>query len=213
LPFISQVDPAYPPRLKESFQPPLVLFYQGDARLLSQLSLAVVGARQASAYTRLSLEYLFPELVPMTIASGLAQGADSMAHETALAQGRPTIAVVAHGLDTIYPTANRMLFNRISQQGLVLSEYPPGTPPAKFRFVARNRIIAGLAHGVLVTEAKHKSGSLITANYGLQNNREVFALPGQIQSVLAQGPNALIQAGAKLVMHGSDINEELHFYD
>ena len=212
LPFITLVDPAYPPRLKESFQPPLVLFYVGDAQLLQQLSLAVVGARQATTYTRQSLTQLFPELDPMVIVSGLAQGADRIAHETALLQGRSTIAVVAHGLDTVYPAVNRPLFDQIRQQGLILSEYPPGTPPAKFRFVARNRIIAGLSHGVLVTEARHKSGSLITANYGLQNNREVFALPGLMHAPLAEGPNALIQAGAKLVMHGVDINEELHFY-
>ncbi|KRM72623.1 DNA-processing protein DprA [Lacticaseibacillus brantae] len=212
-PFITIIDPSYPDRLKESFQPPLVLFYRGDWQLVHQTNLAVVGARQAGSYTKTSLANLVPGLDSMAIVSGLAQGADTMAHEAALTSKRPTIAVVAHGLDLVYPATNRELFNQIAKIGLVISEYPPTTPPEKFRFVARNRIIAGLAHGVLVTEAKAKSGSLITANYGLQNNREVFALPGPLSAPLAQGPNALIQAGAKMVLTAQDINEELHFYD
>ena len=148
----------------------------------------------------------------MTIVSGLAAGADSMAHEAALAAGLPTIAVIANGIDQVYPAKNRSLQRQISRVGLIVSEYPPGTAPQRFQFVARNRIIAGLAHGVMVTEAEIKSGSLITANYALQHNREVFALPNRFGDVLGAGTNALIQAGAAIVTGPETLVENMHFY-
>lgn len=210
-PYITLADASYPPRLKEIPSPPLVLFYRGNLQLLDQLNLGVVGARLATTYTKHSLELIFPGLNTV-ITSGLAAGADTMAHETALIHQLPTIAVLGHGFNTVYPAHNRRLFDRIATDGLLLSEYPAAVLPAPFRFVARNRIIAGLAHGVLVTEAKVKSGSLITANYALQNNREIFALPNRLDQPMGAGTNQLIQAGAKMVLTAADIIAELNFY-
>ena len=211
-PYLTFVDAAYPPRLREIPQPPSVLFYQGNLGLINQLTLGVVGSRKATNYSAAALTQLFPQLPPMTIVSGLAAGADSMAHEAALAAALPTIAVIANGIDQVYPAKNRSLQRQISRVGLVVSEYPPGTAPQRFQFVARNRIIAGLAHGVMVTEAEIKSGSLITANYALQHNREVFALPNRFGDVLGAGTNALIQAGAAIVTGPETLVENLHFY-
>lgn len=210
--FITRFDDRYPPRLAESNQPPLVLFYRGEVDILDNMTLAVVGARQATAYSKTALHQLGETLPPLVILSGLAAGADSLAHRFALARGWPTVAVIATGLDVAYPAQNRGLQQIIAENGLVLTEYPPGTLPQKFQFVARNRIIAGLAHGVLVTEAAAHSGSLITANYALQNNRDVFALPGPINAPFSQGTNALIQAGASPALSGQDIADELHFF-
>nr|WP_179395773.1 DNA-processing protein DprA [Lacticaseibacillus absianus] len=211
-PVLTRLDPQYPLRLQESSQPPLVLFFAGRLGLLERLALAVVGARQASRYTREALISLGRDLPALVIVSGLAAGADTFAHQYALSREWPTIAVLANGLDQVYPARNVELQARIGQVGLLLSEYPPGVTPQPFRFVARNRIIAGLVHGVLVTEAAAHSGSLITANFALQNGREVFAVPNQLDAPLGVGTNALIQAGAKLVQRSADIAEELRFY-
>ncbi|KRN21103.1 DNA-processing protein DprA [Lacticaseibacillus camelliae] len=210
--FVTRFDPTYPERLAESNQPPLVLFYRGRIDLLDNMTLAVVGARRATSYTETALRRLGETLPPLVILSGLAAGADGMAHRFALSKGWPTVAVIATGLDVTYPPVHHQLQQLIAENGLVLSEYPPGTQPQKFQFVARNRIIAGLAHGVLVTEAAAHSGSLITANYALQNNREVLALPNRIDAPTGEGSNLLIQAGAKLVTTGQDIADELHFF-
>lgn len=212
LQFITRLDSEYPERLKESFEPPTVLFYRGNLKLLNTLTLAIVGARNATDYTPNALNKIGHQFKALTIVSGLAQGADAYAHKFALAHDLPTIAVIASGLDIQYPKANASLQNQIETRGLVLSEYPLGLQPKPFTFVARNRIIAGLAHGVLVTEAAERSGSLITANLALQNNREVFALPGNIDHPKSAGTNLLIQAGAKLVTTGDDIIEEIKFY-
>ncbi|WP_390404396.1 DNA-processing protein DprA [Lacticaseibacillus jixiensis] len=211
-PFITRLDADYPKRLAEAYAPPAVLFYQGDLTLLHTLNLAVVGARQATAYTSQALTQLGAALAQITVVSGLASGADSMAHRFAISHHFPTIAVIATGLDQVYPPAHDDLQQWISQHGLVLSEYPPGVAPTRRHFVERNRIIAGLCHGLLVTEAAMHSGSLITANLALQNNREVFALPGPITAPLAAGSNALLQAGAKLIASGADIMEEINYY-
>lgn len=212
VPVLTRFDASYPPRLAESNQPPLVLFYRGRLSLLPRLTLAVVGARTATRYTRQALERLANELPPLAIVSGLAAGADTFALEMALSHGWPTIAVIANGMDRVYPASNLELQARIAEEGLLLSEYPAEVWPAPYRFVARNRIIAGLAHGVLVTEAARKSGSLITANYALQNNREVFALPNRLGEALGTGTNELLQVGAKLVQSGANIMEELQFF-
>ncbi|WP_125707825.1 DNA-processing protein DprA [Lacticaseibacillus porcinae] len=210
--FITCLDPEYPERLKESFEPPSVLFYLGNIKLLNTLSLAIVGARNATEYTPNALNKLAPQLKAVTIVSGLAQGADAYAHQFALSHHLPTIAVIANGLDVAYPKANQPLQQQIATQGLLLSEYPLGVRPQRYMFVMRNRIIAGLVHGLLVTEAAERSGSLITANLALQNNREVFALPGNIDHAKSAGTNLLIQAGAKLVTTGDDIIEEIKFF-
>ncbi len=189
-----------------------MLFYRGQLGLLNQLTLGIVGSRRATGYSATALAQLLPQLPSMVIVSGLAAGADAMAHEAALSARLPTIAVIANGLDQVYPAKNRDLQVQIAHVGLVLSEYPPATGPQRFQFVARNRIIAGIAHGVLVTEAEMKSGSLITANYALQHNREVFALPNRIDAPLGAGTNALIQAGAALVTGPETLVENLNFY-
>ncbi|WP_461214419.1 DNA-processing protein DprA [Lacticaseibacillus sp. GG6-2] len=210
--FMTRLDAAYPPRLEESFQPPNVLFYRGDWTVLNRICLAIVGARRAGKYTELALKRLGASMPPVTVVSGLAAGADTFAHEFALSRGWPTVAVIASGLDVAYPAASLTLQQTIARTGLVLSEYPLGVRPQPYRFVARNRIIAGLAHGVLVTEAASHSGSLITANLALQANREVFALPNRIDAPLGMGTNQLLQAGAKPVLSGDNIMEELRFY-
>ena len=202
VPFMTYVDTAYPPRLREIPQPPLVLFYRGQLGLLNQLTLGIVGSRRATGYSATALAQLLPQLPSMVIASGLAAGADAMAHEAALSARLPTIAVIANGLDQVYPAKNRDLQVQIAHVGLVLSEYPPATGPQRFQF----------AHGVMVTEAEMKSGSLITANYALQHNREVFALPNRIDAPLGAGTNALIQAGAALVTGPETLVENLNFY-
>ncbi len=157
--------------------------------MLKTLTLAIVGARKATQYTPKSLNQLGRQLQSITIISGLAQGADAFAHQFALTHGLPTIAVVANGLNIVYPKSNQQLQRQIEEQGLVLSEYPLDVAPQRYMFVMRNRIIAGLAHGLLVTEAAGHSGSLITANLALQNNREVFALPGDINHPQSVGTN------------------------
>ncbi|WP_056950525.1 DNA-processing protein DprA [Lacticaseibacillus nasuensis] len=208
--YVTRVDAEYPPRLAEGLKPPLVLFYLGDWAALARPTLGVVGARRASRYTHQALNQLTPAHADWSIISGLANGADTFAHDWALAHGWPTIAVIANGLDVVYPATNRELQARIAAAGLVISEYPLGTPPRPYRFVARNRLIASLAHGVLVTEAAAHSGSLITANFALTANRDVFAVPNRLDAPLGQGTNALIAAGATPVSRPEDLT--LRYY-
>jgi DNA processing protein len=212
-PFLSYVDDDYPERLRTLAQPPLVLFWRGQLDLLRRPCLAVVGARRAGEYSRQSLERLIPKLPPdVCVVSGLAKGADSCAHRAALANQRATIGVIATGLDVTYPRRAENLQEQVADKGLLLSEYPPGTTALPFRFVARNRIIAGLAHGLLVTEAAHHSGSLITATMALDAGRTVFALPNRIDAPLGVGTNEILQNGAALVQSAADITAELHYF-
>ncbi|MBA4536210.1 DNA-protecting protein DprA [Bacillus aquiflavi] len=205
-------DKCYPPLLKEIFQPPWILYVKGDMKLLTNnLKLAVVGSRQGSSYGRQAINMLFPELIKkeFLIVSGLARGIDSYAHQTAINLGGKTIAVIAGGFYHIYPKENENLALKIMDQHLILSEYPPHTRPVRWQFPMRNRIISGLSRGVLIIEAKKRSGALITADYALEQGREVFSLPGQIMSPFSIGTNQLIQKGAKLVITPLDILEEL----
>ncbi|WDF81551.1 DNA-processing protein DprA [Lacticaseibacillus pabuli] len=223
-PFLTCVDPEFPARLYEMAQTPLVLFYEGDLRLLSSADdpssanakrkvLGVVGSRKATRYTVDFLEYLMPRLDPSTIiVSGLAFGADSMAHRAALDNGMATIAVIGTGCDRYYPPQHRQLQLQIAREGLLLSEYPPGTDVLPYRFVARNRIIAGLAHGLLVTEAATKSGTLITAKMALEAGRSVFALPNRFDAPLGMGTNDVVKAGATFVTSAVDIRTELQYF-
>lgn len=207
MPFLTILDSDYPQALAEIYRPPLILYYQGNLRLLTTAKLAVVGARACTNYTQHCLRRLIPPLVQnqITIVSGLAAGADQLAHqETLLAHGQ-TIAVIGTGLDIFYPQCNRSLQQLIGQRGLVLSEYPSGTAPTRYNFPQRNRIIAGLSQGVLVTEAEHHSGSLITANLALQENRNVYALPGDILTPTSVGTNELLAAGATPVLTAADV--------
>ncbi|WEV40655.1 DNA-processing protein DprA [Lactobacillus sp. ESL0684] len=195
---ISFFDDSYPEKLRQIYQPPLILFAQGNVALLKAETFTVVGARLATNYSQSVLDSLIPQLVKqnIVIASGLAKGVDVMAHQATLKSHGQTIAVVGNGLNHFYPQENQRVQKRIAHEGLILSEYLPDTPPRPFRFPERNRILAGLAKGVIVTEAKAKSGSLITANLALQENRDVYAVPGPITSELSVGPNKLIEVGA-----------------
>lgn len=195
---ISFFDQVYPQKLREIYRPPLILFAQGNLKLLQENVITIVGSRQATDYSQLVLNKIVPQLVKsnFVIASGLAMGVDVMAHSVTLNNGGKTIAVIGNGLNHFYPERNSQIQRQIINEGLVLSEYLPDTPPRPFRFPERNRILAGIANSVIVTEAKEKSGSLITANIALQENRNIYAVPGPINSQLSAGPNKLIAAGA-----------------
>ncbi len=207
--FILIDSPDYPENLKNIFDPPQLLFYKGNIALLNSKIFSIVGSRFSSDNGKKSTQFIVKDLAPyFTICSGMAKGIDTIAHKTAIENHQPTIAVVATGLDQVYPAENKTLFQEIVKDGLVISEYPVGCEPYNFRFPQRNRIISGLAQGVLVTEAALKSGSLITANLALEYGREVFALPGSILNNLNQGTNRLIQDGAKLVLSADDILTE-----
>lgn len=207
---------SYPPLLKQIATPPSLLYYRGNLSLLNdKFALAVVGTRKISAYGQLACEQLIPDLVNagFTIVSGLAFGVDAAAHEQTLKHGGRTIAVLGSDVDQrcIYPVRNRPLAREIIERGgLIISEYAPGSEPAPYHFPVRNRIISGITLGTLVIEADQKSGSLITAQLALDENREVFAVPGPICLQTARGTNHLIQKGAKLVMVAQDIIEEFN---
>ncbi len=203
-------DMNYPPLLRQIPDPPPFLYVSGE--LLQQShNIAVVGSRNPTAYgisaaTRLSGNL---SILGFTIVSGMARGIDSAAHEGALLGKGKTIAVLGSGLDKIYPPENRKLFNQISENGAVISEFSIQSPPEAHHFPIRNRIISGMSLGTVVVEAAKKSGSLITARLAAEQNREVFAVPGSIHSFKSCGTNSLIKQGAKLVEHAQDIIEEL----
>jgi DNA processing protein len=204
-------DEQFPPLLADIHDPPNLLYLQGDISLLSQWQLAIVGSRNPSDTGR-QLAYEFAYHLGqggLCITSGLAMGIDAAAHKGALAAGAKTIAVVGTGLDRVYPAVHRELAHEIAANGLLVSEFPLGTPPKAENFPRRNRIISGLSLGTLVVEAALKSGSLITARMAMEQAREVFAIPGSIHNPLAKGCHKLIREGAKLVETAMDIVEEL----
>jgi DNA processing protein len=204
-------DSDYPRRLGEISDAPVLLFARGDPEFLSQPQLAIVGSRNPSRDGRaLAREFAaYLASYGLTITSGLASGIDGAAHLGALDAGGATIAVAGTGLDRVYPARHRKLAHRIAENGVLLSEYPPGTAPIPSNFPRRNRIISGLSLGTLVVEAALRSGSLITARAALEQGREVFAIPGSIHNPLARGCHSLIRQGAKLVETGEHILEEL----
>jgi len=206
-------DPCYPDLLRKIADPPPVIYILGQKTLLQKKSVAIVGSRAATQYGKRSAYSLAGKLGSFDIAvvSGLALGVDTESHRGILSVGGATIAVLGCGLDVIYPRQNSKLHSEIIARGVVVSEYPLGTKPEGFRFPARNRIIAGLSKGVVVVEAARKSGSLITAQLALDYDREVFAVPGQIDSFKSEGTHWLLQQGAKLVQCAEDIVEELHW--
>ncbi len=208
---LTLADPQYPARLKTIADPPPVLYYTGQLLDCDQQALAIVGARKGSHAGRAFTRQLSGDLAALgfTIVSGLARGIDAEAHEGALHSAGRTLAVLGCGIDQTYPPEHHTLRQRIEQQGAVLSEFPMGTSPQSFHFPQRNRVISGLSLGVIVTEATLKSGSLITARMALEQNREVFAVPGAVTSPLSHGPHRLIQQGAKLVEKPWDIVEEI----
>lgn len=205
------VDDAYPSQLRETFAPPVALYFLGDLRMLTAPQLAVVGSRRPSPYALAVMRLLLPPVIQQQIClvSGLAQGVDTLAHQAALAYRGATIAVIGTGLDHCYPAANRELMAELAHNHLVLSEYPWGTTGARHHFPERNRIIAGLANSTLVVEAAHHSGSLITANIALQENRNVLAIPGAVDQPNSVGTNELILAGAKPILKPEHIIEEV----
>lgn len=204
-------DPQYPPALAEIPDPPLLLYVSGRIDLLAQPLVAVVGSRNASVQGRLDAESFAAALsgAGLCVVSGLALGIDTAAHEGALRGPGSTVAVVGTGPDRIYPARNRALAHRIAEHGCIVSEYALGTPPLAANFPRRNRIISGLAAGVLVIEAAAQSGSLITAQMAAEQGRDVFALPGSIHSALTKGCHRLIRDGAQLVETVDDVLDAL----
>jgi len=204
-------DAAYPALLKEIFDPPLLLYALGNRALLGAPSVGVVGTRRPTAYGKAMAERLASDLAShgLVIVSGLARGIDSAAHRGALQVNGKTIAVLGTGMDVPYPAENKKLFAEIAEKGLLLSEFPLGSFPAPQNFPIRNRIISGLSLGVVVVEAAQYSGSLITARLAMEQNREVFGVPGSITNKNSWGPHVLIKQGAKLVQDWQDVIEEL----
>jgi len=208
---ITLLDERYPAQLKDLSDAPPVLYVRGDPEYLLQPQLAMVGTRNPTAAGRNTAKELASHLsnVGITITSGLAIGIDGASHEGALHGLAGTIAVVAHGLDIVYPAQHQKLAQNISENGAVVSEMPIGTEPQRGLFPRRNRLISALSLGTLVVEAAQKSGSLITARFALEQNREVFAIPGSIHNPMARGCHQLIRQGAKLVESAEDILEDL----
>jgi len=211
---ITILDNNYPRLLREIYNPPALLYLKGRFASRDEFSLAIVGTRKLSLYGQQVTPLITADLAQagLTIVSGLAKGIDTLAHQAALAVNGRTIAVLGSGLGkkNIYPFINRRLAEKISQQGAIISEFPLGAPPLAQHFPQRNRIIAGLSLGVLVIEAPEKSGALITVRDALEQNREIFAVPGPISARNSSGPNNLIKMGAKLVNQANDVLEELN---
>jgi DNA processing protein len=208
---IAIASPEYPSLLRETYDPPIVLYSSGElSDAFGQPLLAIVGSRRCSTYGRNVAEMLGRELATrgVTIVSGLARGIDSAAHQGALDGKGLTVAVMGTGLDDVYPKENKRLAEKVRENGVLLSEFPLGTPPLSQNFPFRNRIISGMSFGVMVVEGAERSGSLITARMAYEQGREVFAVPGNITSSKSFGPNYLIKDGAKLVQTWRDVVEE-----
>jgi DNA processing protein len=207
---ISLEEQVYPYNLKQIYDPPKVLYVNGEIREEDKLAIAIVGTRQPSSYGQETAKKFAKELASLgiTIVSGLALGIDSSAHEGALEAGGRTIAVLGHGLHMLRFSREKFA-QKIAEQGAVISEFEPDFPADKWTFPRRNRIISGLSLGVIVVEGAEDSGSLITARLALEQNREVFAVPGRIDSEIARGPHSLIKDGAKLTEKIEDVLEEI----
>ena len=208
---ITLSSPYYPENLKNIYDPPPFLYVKGEIKREDRNAIAVVGSRMASEYGIMATEEICRDLANrgICIVSGMARGIDSCAHYAALSRKGRTLAVLGSGIDVVYPSENRKLYDIIASCGAVVSEYPMGTEPHGYNFPARNRIISGLSLGVLVVEASPKSGSLITARLALDQGREVFAIPGNVYSFKSKGTHNLLRSGAKLVESAYDIIEDL----
>ena len=204
-------DKDYPELLKNIYDPPPVIYYKKKFNVNSP-AIAVVGSRRCTKYGRRTARKISFELAQrgITVISGMARGIDSSAHKGAVDAGGKTVAVLGSGVDIIYPPENKNLYNEICENGAVISEFPPGIKPLSGNFPRRNRIISGLSLGTVVIEASKQSGSLITANLALEQGREVFAIPGNINRNSSKGTNNLIKSGAKIVTKTEDILEELY---
>ena len=210
---LTLADADYPQALLSAADPPVLIYVKGDAALLNRPALAIVGSRNATKQGEANAAAFAATLAGagLTVVSGLAAGIDAAAHRGALDAPASTIAVIGTGIDRIYPARNAGLAREIAEKGVILSEFPLGTPPIANNFPRRNRLIAGLARGCLVVEAAQQSGSLITARLAAEAGREVFAIPGSIHSPQSKGCHALIKQGAKLVETAQDILEELRW--
>ena len=205
-------NPLYPEHLLKLIDPPAVLYTKGDHTILSnKFKVAIIGSRQATTYSRDAMSLIIPPLVKnnTVIVSGLAKGADTMAHQAAIAYGGKTIAVLGHGLFHLYPKENNRLATEISQNHLLVTEYPPYVKPERWTFPMRNRIISGLSDAVVVTESAMKSGTMSTVEHALENGKDVYAVPGSVTSDLSAGPNRLIDEGAQPLWNGYQIVESL----
>jgi DNA processing protein len=204
-------DERYPENLKRIYDPPAFIFVEGTLAMQDKYAIAVVGTRIPTSYGKLVAEKIAKELTQkgLVIVSGLARGIDTISHWAAVQSGGRTIAVMGSGLDHVYPGENRKLAEKIIEQGALISEVPMGTKPDAVNFPKRNRIISGLALGTVVVEAGLKSGALLTANYALEQNREIFAVPGNINSPKSNGTNQIIKDGAKLISSANDVLTEL----
>ncbi len=208
------VDPYYPERLKEIQDPPVCLFAKGKIEVLKENFLAFVGTRRATHYGLSVTEKLISDLscYRVGIVSGFANGIDTQAHKSALKYGLPTVAVFGCGVDVVYPKNNVKFYHQMLEKGCIISEFAPGTKPEPFRFPVRNRIISGISMGIVVVEAREKSGSMITLNCGLNQGRDIFAVPGRIFDKASTATNNCIKRGeAKLIMSAEDIVEEFSF--
>ncbi|MFV0440149.1 MAG: DNA-processing protein DprA [Lachnospirales bacterium] len=211
--YISTCDEGYPFYLKEIKQPPVILYYKGNLLdLKDSLPISVIGARNCTSYGKEMTGKIAKELAlnGAIVVSGLARGVDTYAHKAVVDMGGITVAVIGSGLDVYYPAENRKLFDEICKDGCVFSEFPPGTKPLKQNFPLRNRIIAGISRGIVVVEARARSGTSITVNYASDEGRDVFCIPGNATSVLSDGTNKLIREGAILVTEGSQVLEEYY---
>jgi len=208
---VTLIDEDYPSRLRDIYDPPALLYLKGELKGADPLAVSIVGSRRISAYGKWITEKISRDLAShgVTVVSGMARGVDSAAHWGAISGGGRTVAVLGCGVDVVYPPENRNLFSKIIEQGAVLSEFSMGSPPEGGHFPKRNRIISGLSIGVVVVQAGPKSGSLITAQYALDQGRDVFAIPGNVGAEGSRGTNRLIKDGAKLVESSEDILEEI----
>ncbi len=212
---VTVVDPRYPARLREIYDPPLMLFTRGRTELLNRVAVAIVGTRAPSAYGTMAAARFGTDLARagLVIVSGMARGIDTSAHKSCLEAEGDTIAVFGSGVDVIYPAENRRLADEISKKGLLVSEFPLGSPSYPQNFPIRNRIVSGMSAGVVVVEGAQYSGSAITARLAMDQGREVFAVPGNISSKQSWGPNLLIRQGATLVQDWQNVVEQLNPVD
>lgn len=208
---IPYYDTRYPILLQQINDPPTVLYAKGNTLFLQQRKIAIIGSRKATNYSKKVLSYIVPPLVEnnYTIVSGLAAGADSFAHEAAIQYGGQTIAVIGHGLLHCYPKQNKKLMEQMIEEQLVVTEYPPYIGPQKWHFPMRNRIISGMSTALVVTEAATRSGTLITTDHALEHGKDVFAVPGPVDSEQSKGTNQLIKDGAIVAWDGYQIINEL----
>ena len=214
-PFLTPADEEYPELLRQIPDPPVTLFYKGNLSLLRMPTLGVVGSRTPSMYGREIVQRFVPTIAAagVTVVSGLAMGIDTEAHRRAIQAGGKTIGVLGGGIDICYPQRNYQIYEEMCESHLVVSEYPPGTAPIGIQFPLRNRIISGLSLGLLVVEARKRSGTLITADAALDQGRSVYAVPGRLGDPLSEGTNNLIRQGAMCVQYPEEILEDLDIYE